>query len=136
MLVGHGTGENNCVGEFERMLVHYQTRIVLGGIWHKLNDRDCMLILYPRVEGLKHQKRCEICSKLTIKTPERYLFFSTSNGSSLFQHCVKSVQIQSFFPVWILKNTDQQKLSIWTLLTQCKLSKNLQGFHTRCLLLY
>ena len=67
MLVGHGTGENNCVGEFERMLVHYQIRIVLGGIWHKLNDRDCMLVLHPRVEGLETLEKVSNMFKVNNK---------------------------------------------------------------------
>ena len=43
------------------------------------------------------------------------------------RHCVKSVQIRSFFLVRIFlfsvriqENTDQKKLPIWTLFTQCK----------------
>ena len=42
------------------------------------------------------------------------------------QHCVKSVQIRSFFwfvfaRIWTRENTNQKKHRIWTLFTQCKL---------------
>ena len=63
---------------------------------------------------------------------ERFSYVSTAkNLGSLdnavtYYHCVKSVQIPSFFLVrisaysyWVQENTDQKKLRIWTLLTQC-----------------
>ena len=52
------------------------------------------------------------------------LCFLFSNLASI-GHCMKSVQIQTFFLVriflysdWIQENMDQKKLSIWTLFTQ------------------
>ena len=54
------------------------------------------------------------------------LCFLFSNLASI-GHCMKSVQIQTFFLVriflysdWIQENMDQKKLPIWTLFTQCK----------------
>ena len=41
-------------------------------------------------------------------------------------HCVKSVQIRSF--LWsVFSCTDQKKLRIWTLFTQCAVSSGLKG---------
>ena len=84
--------------------MHYQIRTVLGVIWHKLNERDSMITQYPRVELLvniylfkvinrNNRKRCEICLKLMIKTPEQRLFFSTSNESFLFKLSKKLLRV-------------------------------------------
>ena len=68
-------------------------------------------------------------------------FFSSKTKNDLIKHCVKSIQIQSFFwsvfscirteygeilrispySVRMPKNTDQKKLRIWKLFTQWKL---------------
>ena len=75
----------------------------------------------------------------------RFLFFSVVLikeyfSTSMLRHCVKSVQIRSFF--WSVfsrirteygeirsmrENTDQKKPCIWTLFTQCKFWKKCQN---------
>ena len=75
-------------------------------------------LIYPILyfNKLLLSTEAEACAKLAIKNKE---------------HCVKSVQIRSFFwsvfsciwtgyPVRIQGNTDQKKLRIWTLFTQRK----------------
>ena len=65
-----------------------------------------------------------ICNDKSIG--EKNSFFWYSNFHAFVVHCVKSVQIRSFFwsvfscirTVRIKENTDQKKLRIWTLFTQ------------------
>ena len=62
-----------------------------------------------------------------MKTPYGKLFHPLAriDTKPLFYHCVKRVQVRSFlvriflYSDWIQENTDQKKLRIWTLFTQC-----------------